>query len=136
MAWYEETLFYHIYPLGLTGAPAQNAYEAPVSRLNTLLRPYGSPVSIVFGSPKEHGGGRAFRSEQERLERCERGEKMIRDMVDRMDLETLKQAIDEYHDYIAGQVQALSLTVGEVPADAIALDMDGWSLNIKVEKAS
>jgi hypothetical protein len=50
--------------------------------------------------------------------------------------ERTNQAIDEYHDYIAGQVQALSLTVGEVPADAIALDMDGWSLNIKVEKAS
>ena len=49
--------------------------------------------------------------------------------------ERTNQAIDEYHDYIAGQVQALSLTVGEVPADAIALDMDGWSLNIKVEKA-
>ena len=50
--------------------------------------------------------------------------------------ERTNQAIDEYHDYIAGQVQALSLTVGEVPANAIALDMDGWSLNIKVEKAS
>lgn len=74
--------------------------DTPVGRLSAVLRPYGSPVSIVFGSPKEHGGGRAFRSEQERLERCERGEKMIRDMVDRMDLEGLKRAIDEYHVYV------------------------------------
>ncbi len=37
MAWYDEAVFYHIYPLGLTGAPKQNAYEAPVHRLNTLL---------------------------------------------------------------------------------------------------
>ncbi len=37
MAWFDEAVFYHIYPLGLTGAPKTNAYEAPVSRLNTLL---------------------------------------------------------------------------------------------------
>ena len=49
--------------------------------------------------------------------------------------ERTNQAVAEFHDYIAGQVQALSLTVGEVPADAIALDMDGWTLNIKVDKA-
>ena len=36
MAWYEEAIFYHIYPLGLTGAPKQNDYGAPVSRLRTL----------------------------------------------------------------------------------------------------
>ena len=37
MSWYNEAVFYHIYPLGLTGAPAQNDYSAPVHRLNTLL---------------------------------------------------------------------------------------------------
>ncbi len=37
MAWYDEAIFYHIYPLGLTGAPKQNAYEEPQHRLNTLL---------------------------------------------------------------------------------------------------
>lgn len=37
MAWYEEAVFYHIYPLGLTGAPKENTYGAPVHRLNTLL---------------------------------------------------------------------------------------------------
>ena len=37
MAWYDEAVFYHIYPLGLTGAPKQNAYEEPVHRLNTLI---------------------------------------------------------------------------------------------------
>ena len=37
MAWYEEAVFYHIYPLGLTGAPRRNDYGAPVHRLNTLL---------------------------------------------------------------------------------------------------
>ncbi len=37
MAWYDEAIFYHIYPLGMTGAPKQNAYGEPVHRLNTLL---------------------------------------------------------------------------------------------------
>ena len=37
MSWYNEAVFYHIYPLGLTGAPKQNDYGEPVHRLNTLL---------------------------------------------------------------------------------------------------
>lgn len=37
MAWYDEAIFYHIYPLGMTGAPKQNSYGDPVHRLNTLL---------------------------------------------------------------------------------------------------
>lgn len=37
MAWYDEAIFYHIYPLGLTGAPKHNSYGEPVHRLNTLL---------------------------------------------------------------------------------------------------
>ena len=32
MSWYNEAIFYHIYPLGLTGAPAQNDYGAPTHR--------------------------------------------------------------------------------------------------------
>ena len=36
MAWYDEAVFYHIYPLGLTGAPKQNPYKEPVHRINTL----------------------------------------------------------------------------------------------------
>ncbi len=37
MAWYDEAVFYHIYPLGMTGAPKQNAYSEPEHRLNTLI---------------------------------------------------------------------------------------------------
>ena len=80
--------------------PIDGNRGTPVDALTEVLRPFGSPISIVFGSPKEHGGGRAFRSEAERLERCERGERIIRDMVNRMDLEVLKQAIDDYHVYV------------------------------------
>ena len=37
MAWYDEAVFYHIYPLGLTGAPKRNDYGEPAHRLNGLL---------------------------------------------------------------------------------------------------
>ncbi|MBO6163950.1 MAG: alpha-amylase [Lachnospiraceae bacterium] len=37
MAWYDETCFYHIYPLGLCGAPAVNSYGEPVHRLKKLI---------------------------------------------------------------------------------------------------
>lgn len=36
MAWYEEAVFYHIYPLGLLGAPKQNTYTEVVHRLPQL----------------------------------------------------------------------------------------------------
>lgn len=37
MAWYDEAIFYHIYPLGLCDAPKENPYGEPVHRLNNLL---------------------------------------------------------------------------------------------------
>lgn len=37
MAWYDEAVFYHIYPLGLTGAPKQNDYSEPVHRMKKLI---------------------------------------------------------------------------------------------------
>ncbi len=37
MVWFNEAVFYHIYPLGMTGAPKQNTYSEPVHRLNTLV---------------------------------------------------------------------------------------------------
>ena len=36
MAWYEEAVFYHIYPLGLLGAPEFNDHNQPVHRLAGL----------------------------------------------------------------------------------------------------
>lgn len=37
MAWYDEAIFYHIYPLGLANAPKQNEYKEPEHRLNDLI---------------------------------------------------------------------------------------------------
>ncbi len=37
MAWYDNAIFYHIYPIGMTGAPRQNDYGEPVHRLDKLI---------------------------------------------------------------------------------------------------
>lgn len=37
MTWYDEAVFYHIYPLGMAGAPEKNDYGEPVHRLNNLI---------------------------------------------------------------------------------------------------
>ncbi len=37
MAWYDEAVFYHIYPLGLSGAPKQNEYGKVVHRLKDMM---------------------------------------------------------------------------------------------------
>ncbi|WP_029320551.1 alpha-amylase family glycosyl hydrolase [Butyrivibrio sp. AE3004] len=36
MAWYDEAVFYHIYPLGLLGAPRENKYDGVTHRLKEL----------------------------------------------------------------------------------------------------
>lgn len=46
MAWYDEAVFYHIYPLGLTGAPKENAYGEPEHRLAELT-PWISHVKEI-----------------------------------------------------------------------------------------
>ncbi len=50
--------------------------------------------------------------------------------------ERINDAVEAYGDYIAHQVLALDITLEPVEGDdAIVLDMDGWNLNVKVDKA-
>ncbi len=35
MAWYDEAVFYRIYPIGMTGAPKKNDYGEPVKVVKT-----------------------------------------------------------------------------------------------------
>ena len=55
MAWYDEAIFYHIYPLGMTGAPKQNEYGEPVERLNKLL-PWISHIKNIDSGAKNTSG--------------------------------------------------------------------------------
>ena len=57
MAWYEEAVFYHIYPLGMTGAPEYNDYGQPADR-NCRGLPIGSflPAPMVGVIDQFEGG--------------------------------------------------------------------------------
>jgi len=85
----------------------------PRCQLEDALRPYGGKTSIYYEGPEFHGGGRAFHSEQERLEACEEGEALIRSIVDRMDLEYLKQVLDRYHAYVQDVIQKYPRMAGK-----------------------
>ncbi len=50
--------------------------------------------------------------------------------------ERIVDAVESYGDYIAHQVLAVAINIEKVEGDdVIELDMDGWTLDIKVEKA-
>ncbi len=50
--------------------------------------------------------------------------------------ERINDAVEAYGDYIAHQVLALDIAIKQVDGEGtIELDMDGWKLNVKVEKA-
>lgn len=68
--------------------------------LTKALKPFGGKTSIYYASPDQHGGGRAYHSVEERDEACAKGEKQIRDLVEKMDLEALKNALDAYHEHV------------------------------------
>ncbi len=72
------------------------------TELTAALRPFGGKTSIYYADPSQHGGGRAFHSEEERLEACLKGEQELREKVDKMGpaLERLKNAIDAYHEHV------------------------------------
>ena len=51
------------------------------------------------------------------------------------DLPEVKESVESFRDYIAGQVLATSLTCGEVPSDAVEFDIDGLIVKASVKKA-
>ena len=50
MAWYNEAVFYHIYPLGALGAPKKNEYTEPVHRLTELMDWIGHLKKMHFNA--------------------------------------------------------------------------------------
>ena len=64
MAWYDEAFFYHIYPLGLCGAPGTNAFKGEEHRLRELwpwvdhLRELG--VTALYIGPLFESGSHGY----------------------------------------------------------------------------
>ena len=71
MAWYEEAVFYHIYPLGLLGAPEFNDHSEPVHRLREL-RPWVDHMkkcgfTALYIGPCFSSGSHGYDTEDYRL---------------------------------------------------------------------
>lgn len=71
MPWYDEAVFYHIYPLGLLGAPRENPYGEPEHRLPALvpwldhLRDLG--VTALYIGPLFQSVGHGYETSDYRL---------------------------------------------------------------------
>ena len=86
MAWYDEAFFYHIYPLGLLGAPGENDYTGEAHRLRTLwtwaehLRDMG--VSALYLGPLFESGSHGYdTTDYRRLDRRLGSNEDLKDFV-------------------------------------------------------
>ena len=73
----------------------------PAFRLQQALRTVRAHTSLYYASLEHHCPCRAFHSVEERDAACEKGEREIRELVDRIDFEEIKAAIDGYHAYVS-----------------------------------
>lgn len=71
-----------------------------MDRFAKLYRQGGSYAARVYDDPEQHNGGRIFKSEEERLEVCTKGEQQMRSIVDSCDIVELKEALGKYQEYV------------------------------------
>ena len=66
-----------------------------------LYRPYAGygATAQIYSDPRQHGGGRIFRSREELEEVATRGAEQIYDLVSRLNLEELNDALRDYQAY-------------------------------------
>ncbi len=74
--------------------------DPALERFSKLYRPFGGFTSTIYSDPAQHSGGRLFKSEEERLEYCTKGEEQLREIVNKCNVDELKEALGEYQDYI------------------------------------
>ena len=74
--------------------------DPAMERFMGLYQAYGGYTAKVYSDARQHGGGRIFKSEEERLEVCTRGEAQLREIVDKCDIVELKEALGRYQAYV------------------------------------
>ena len=69
-----------------------------------LYQPYAGfgATAQVFSDPRQHGGGRIFKSREELEEVAAKGVEEIYDLVSHLNLEELNEALGEYQAYARG----------------------------------
>ena len=69
-----------------------------------LYQPYSGfgATAQIFSDPRQHGGGRIFKSREELEETAAKGVEEIYDLVSHLNLEALNEALGEYQVYAQG----------------------------------
>lgn len=81
--------------------PEERPKLAPtLDKLSVLCREFGGFPTMIYSDPGQHGGGHVFRSEEERLEYCSKGEEILRREVENCRILELKEIVGKYHEYI------------------------------------
>lgn len=83
------------------GSIPRKEIEPEMQEMVDALGEYGGRTSQVYSDPREHGGGIVLRSEKERLQVCTEGEKLLMEIVEKVDLSRLLKALENYHAYVA-----------------------------------
>ncbi len=74
--------------------------EPALARFSSLYSACGGFVARVYSNPEQHNGGKLFKSEEERLEYCTKGEEQMREIVDKCNIVELKEALGRYQEYV------------------------------------
>ena len=72
-----------------------------VEALNAAMRPLGSVVSMLYGTPEQHVPEIHFRSREELEQIADEGEKYIRAAAAKVDWGKVKHTLDEYQGFVA-----------------------------------
>ena len=88
-----------LYPDAERDSCERKEVEPEVSALMNQVRKIGSGMCQLYMDPNEHNGGFYFKTEADRDEVCQRGERVIRNAVDKLELDGLMKALDDYHAY-------------------------------------
>lgn len=83
--------------------PKEDTVQDPrLVRLSNAARACGVPACTLYGKLGEHGSTDApFKSIEERDAACIKGETLIRELVKRIPIRELQDALDDYYVYIA-----------------------------------
>ena len=95
-------------PVDLDGEEelAARVEEDPaLTRFTRLYRSYGGYVARIYSDPRQHGGGKVFRTKEELLEYCVKGEAQMHEIVDKCNIIELKEALGRYQDYVQEMYQ-------------------------------
>ena len=81
-------------------APERIPNDPELANFSEVYREFGGYTCQVYSDPRQHGGGRIFKSEEERLAVCTMGEEAMRQDVENCRIVELKERLAVYQDYV------------------------------------